>query len=151
VECPHLTDIASRTTSRVMHRSHLLSPPCTGLQLQSSGLRLQPADRHVRVGGLLQARGVGGALFHRASAPQSRARRRVLEGDVLRGLEDRLPAVPRGVLPLAAGAFADKTDDRMANLWMYAVNRYAMAMHALGCVDMVKQITLKLGLSDIPF
>eukprot|EP01047_Picozoa_sp_COSAG01_P044173 COSAG01_NODE_3975_length_5476_cov_11.325646_7_plen_70_part_01 len=33
-----------------------------------------------------------------------------------------------GVLPLAAGAFADKTDDRMANLWMYAVNRYAMAM-----------------------
>eukprot|EP01047_Picozoa_sp_COSAG01_P037696 COSAG01_NODE_3012_length_6723_cov_13.578351_7_plen_120_part_00 len=26
MECPHLTDIASRTTSRVMHRSHLLSP-----------------------------------------------------------------------------------------------------------------------------
>ena len=55
------------------------------------------------------------------------------------------------VEPDAAGAFADKTDDRMANLWMYAVNRYAMAMHALGCVDMVKQIALKLGLSDIPF
>ena len=52
-----------------------------------------------------------------------------------------------GIIPLAAGAFADKVDDRMANLWMYAVNRYVMALHALGAVDFVTKIAAGIGLT----
>ena len=53
-----------------------------------------------------------------------------------------------GVIPLAAGAFADKTEDRMANLWVYALNRYALAAHALGTVEYVAGIAEGLGIMD---
>ena len=50
---------------------------------------------------------------------------------------------------MAIGTFAQPVDDRMANLWMYAVNRYGMAIQALGGPQYVKSLADKLGL-DYP-
>ena len=51
-----------------------------------------------------------------------------------------------GVIPLGAGTFSSKQGDRMANLWMYAINRYLMAMAALDVPAYVKALAEKLEL-----
>ena len=51
-----------------------------------------------------------------------------------------------GLPVLGIGTFGQPADTRMADLWMYAFNRYAMALKELGVVAYVKGVATKLGL-----
>ena len=50
-----------------------------------------------------------------------------------------------GVLALGMGTFATPQENRMADLWMFAISRYMMGMAVLGVPEYVKETANKLG------